>query len=162
MTPQNTAAPLSIYLARFPEDQQTVQAIFREYVQSPKADLGFQNYETEFANLPGAYAQPKGCVMLAQCDGTVVGCAALRQIDVNTCELKRVYLQVHARGCHGGKLLVQAMINQARAAGYQRMCLDVLPEFQTAQRLYESLGFIDAPPVSFNPVPGTRFMALTL
>ena len=162
MSTQNTSETLTIGLARFPDDQESVQAIFREYVQSPQADLGFQNYETEFANLPGAYAQPQGCVMLVQRNQTVVGCAALRQIDPDTCELKRVYLRPDVRGNQNGKRLVLSMINQARAIGYQRICLDVLPEFQTAQRLYENLGFTDASPVSFNPVPGTRFMALKL
>jgi hypothetical protein len=54
------------------------------------------------------------------------------------------------------------MIHVARAAGYSTMCLDVLPEFVAAQRLYESLGFVPAEPVSYNPVPGTKFLALTL
>jgi RimJ/RimL family protein N-acetyltransferase len=153
---------LTVQLAHFPGDLQAVEAIFREYVQSPKADLGFQNYETEFAHLPGAYAAPKGCVMLVRHQGDVVGCAALRPINQSTCELKRVYLRPTVRGHDGGRLLVQAMLDHARSLEYQRMCLDVLPEFETAQRLYEKLGFTDAPPVTYNPVPGTRFMALML
>jgi ribosomal protein S18 acetylase RimI-like enzyme len=162
ITPSSQFESLDIELASFPDDLLAVQAIFREYVQSTQADLGFQNYETEFANLPGAYAQPQACVMLVRRNHNVAGCAALRKIDSATCELKRVYLSPNARGNRIGKRLVLAMIQQARAIGYQRMCLDVLPEFQSAQRLYENLGFSDAPPVSFNPVPGTRFMAITL
>lgn len=42
------------------------------------------------------------------------------------------------------------------------MCLDVLAEFLSAQKLYESLGFLPAEPVSYNPVPGTKFLALAL
>lgn len=162
ITPSSQVESLDPELASFPDDLLSVQAIFREYVLSTQADLGFQNYETEFSLLPGAYAQPQGCVMLVRCHHRVVGCAALRKIDAVTCELKRVYLSPDARGNRNGKRLVLAMIKQARAIGYQRMCLDVLPEFQTAQRLYENLGFSDAPPVSFNPVPGTRFMAINL
>jgi GNAT superfamily N-acetyltransferase len=148
--------------ATFPTDLAAVQAIFREYVHSPQADLGFQNFEAEFAQLPGPYAEPRGCVMLVRRAGQIAGCAALRPVDASTCELKRVYLQASARGHGTGRALVQAMIDHARAASYRRMCLDVLPEFQTAQRLYEQLGFVDAPAVAFNPVPGTRFMALVL
>jgi ribosomal protein S18 acetylase RimI-like enzyme len=54
------------------------------------------------------------------------------------------------------------MIREARSAGYTRMCLDVLPEFEAAQRLYRDLGFLPAEAVSFNPVPGTQFLALDL
>jgi hypothetical protein len=42
------------------------------------------------------------------------------------------------------------------------MCLDVLPEFVAAQRLYEALGFLPAEAVSHNPVPGTKLLALSL
>jgi ribosomal protein S18 acetylase RimI-like enzyme len=92
----------------------------------------------------------------------VVGCAALRQVDACACELKRVYVRPQARGMALGRQLVQQMVRTAREAGYRRMCLDVLAEFVAAQRLYESLGFLPAEPVSFNPVPGTRFLALDL
>jgi GNAT superfamily N-acetyltransferase len=154
--------PFTLQHATFPTDLAAVQAIFREYVHSPQADLGFQNFEAEFAQLPGPYAAPRGCVMLVRTTNQVTGCAALRPVDASTCELKRVYLQAAMRGHGAGRALVQAMIDHARAAGYRRMCLDVLPEFQAAQRLYEQLGFVDAPAVAYNPVPGTRFMALVL
>lgn len=52
--------------------------------------------------------------------------------------------------------------SEAREAGYSRICLEVLPEFVAAQNLYASLGFRPAPPVAFNPVPGTRFLGLDL
>lgn len=148
--------------ALFPADLPAVTAIFREYVQSPTADLGFQDYEQEFAQLPGKYAEPDGCILLAVVDGGVAGCAALRRVDGRSCELKRVYVRPAARGMDLGRQLVQQMLEVARQAGYARMCLDVLPEFVAAQRLYESLGFVPAEPVSFNPVPGTEFLALAL
>ncbi|MBD9394850.1 GNAT family N-acetyltransferase [Acidovorax sp. ACV01] len=148
--------------ALFPADLPAVTAIFREYVHSPTADLGFQDYEQEFAQLPGKYAEPDGCILLAIVDGGVAGCAALRRVDGPSCELKRVYVRPAARGMDLGRQLVQRMLEVARQAGYARMCLDVLPEFVAAQRLYESLGFVPAEPVSFNPVPGTKFLALAL
>lgn len=148
--------------ALFPADLPAVTAIFREYVHSPTADLGFQDYEQEFAELPGKYAEPDGCILLAIVDGGVAGCAALRRVDGRSCELKRVYVRPAARGMDLGRQLVQRMLEVARQAGYARMCLDVLPEFVAAQRLYESLGFVPAEPVSFNPVPGTKFLALAL
>lgn len=148
--------------ATFPGDLPDVIAIFREYVKSPVANLDFQDYEQEFAQLPGKYAEPEGCILLAIAEGHVVGCAALRRVDDGICELKRVYVRPEARGMTLGRQLVQQMVHTARDAGYRRMCLDVLAEFVAAQRLYESLGFVPAEPVSFNPVPGTRFLALDL
>lgn len=153
----------TIRRASFPHDLPTVSTIFREYVQSPTANLEFQDYEKEFAQLPGKYAEPEGCILLALTDGGVVGCAALRRVDDDgTCELKRVYVRPAARGMDLGRQLVEQMLQVAREAGYTRMCLDVLPEFVAAQKLYASLGFVPAAPVSFNPVPGTKFLALEL
>lgn len=151
-----------IHHAQFPADLETVVGIFREYVTSPTVDLGVQDYEQEFATLPGAYAAPDGCLLLAREGDTVVGCAALRRVDALCAEMKRVYLRPAARGTGLGRRLVTAVLTEARRLGYQRVCLDVLPEFTSAQALYSSLGFVPAAPVSFNPVPGTQFLALTL
>ncbi|MGH8864445.1 MAG: GNAT family N-acetyltransferase [Burkholderiales bacterium] len=148
--------------ARFPEETEHVTSIFREYVASPSVSLDFQDYEIEFANLPGKYAEPEGCLLLAWKDGTVVGCAAFRRVDERICEMKRVYVRPAARGTNLGRRLVERVLQEARAAGYVRICLDVLPEFIAAQRLYESLGFQPAPPVTFNPVPGTKYLGLDL
>ncbi|WP_439894179.1 GNAT family N-acetyltransferase (plasmid) [Ralstonia sp. 25C] len=153
---------IDIRPARFPDDMAAVQAIFREYVASPSVSLDFQDYEAEFATLPGKYAPPRGCLLLAWKAGAVVGCAAFREVDAATCEMKRVYVRPTARGEQLGRRLVERLLQDAKAAGYARMCLDVLPEFKAAQALYASLGFTPAPPVTFNPVPGTLFLGRTL
>lgn len=148
--------------ASFPADLGYVVSIFREYVASPSVSLDFQDYEAEFAALPGKYAVPEGCLLLAWKDRILVGCAALRRVDETACEMKRVYVRPAARGEKVGRRLVERIIEEARIAGYARIFLDVLPEFTTAQRLYESLSFTEAPPASFNPVPGTRYLGLEL
>lgn len=153
---------ISIRQAGWPADLEAVIAIFREYVASPTVSLAYQDYAAEFADLPGKYAEPDGCVLLARLDGAVVGCAALRRVDGQRCELKRVYVRPSARGRCIGRMLVERMIREARKAAYSTMCLDVLPEFAAARRLYATLGFMPAPPVSYNPVPGTAFLALDL
>lgn len=153
---------ITLKMAHFPADLPAVLAIFSEYVQSPTQDLAYQNFEDEFAQLPGDYAEPTGCILLARKHDAVVGCAAIRNVDGSSCELKRVYVQPTARGLNIGRLLVERLIMEATRIGYSRMCLDVLPEFLAAQKLYASLGFIPSDPVSYNPVPGTQFLALQL
>lgn len=153
---------IDIRQAQFPDDMSEVQAIFREYVASPSVSLEFQDYEAEFAALPGKYAAPRGRLLLAWQAGAVVGCAAFREVDAATCEMKRVYVRPAARGAQLGRRLVERLLEDAKGAGYARMCLDVLPEFKAAQQLYASLGFTPAPAVTFNPVPGTLFLARAL
>lgn len=153
---------IAIRAARFPDDAAQVLAIWREYVASPSVSLSFQNNAAEFADLPGKYAAPAGCVLLAERAGEVLGCVAIRPVDAAICEMKKLYVRPAARGTGAGLALVQRVIEQARAAGYREMRLDVLAEFAQAQAMYARLGFIDAPPVAENPVPGTRFLGLQL
>ena len=136
---------IAIRAARYPDDAAAVEAIFREYVASPTVSLAFQDYEPEIAALPGKYAAPRGQLLLAWRGERVVGCAAFREIDAATCEMKRVYVRPDARGLNVGRQLVERLLRDAKAAGYARMCLDVLPEFVAARRLYASLSFTPAP-----------------
>ena len=159
---QRRSVMTEIKPARFPDDLEHVVGIFREYVASPSVNLGFQNYESEFASLPGKYAAPEGRLLLAWKSGSIVGCAALRKVDRHTCEMKRVFIRPTARGEGLGHRLITSILDEAREAGYSRICLDVLPEFTAAQAIYDSLGFQPAPPVAFNPVPGTKFLSLDL
>jgi ribosomal protein S18 acetylase RimI-like enzyme len=148
--------------AQFPQDNEALLEIWREFIASPTVSLDFQGNEAEFATLPGKYAPPDGRVLLAVSFEVIVGCIAMRRVDDTICEMKRLYVRPAARGLRAGGLLAERLIEEARLAGYREMRLDVLAEFEHAQRLYRDLGFTDADPVSFNPLPGTRFLGLQL
>ena len=74
----------------------------------------------------------------------------------------RVFIRSNARGEGLGRRLIESILGEARITGYSRICLDVLPEFTAAQAIYKSLGFRPAPPVTFNPVPGTKFLGMDI
>lgn len=148
--------------ARYPQDAAAVLAIFREFVASPRTDLGYQSNEADFAKLPGAYAPPSGGILLAELDRSAVGCVAFRRVTETICEMKRLYVRPAGRGLGLGRKLVTRLLSDAAAAGYDEVRLDVLAEFQHAQRLYRELGFAPAKPVSFNPTPGAQFLGLRL
>lgn len=148
--------------ARFPEDAEAVLGIWREYVANPSVSLDYQGYEAEFADLPGKYEPPAGRLLLAERDGTVAGCVALRKVNHSICEMKRLYVRPDARGAGIGRQLVERLLAEARDAGYAEMRLDVLAEFEHARKLYAAFGFAPADAVSFNPVPGAAFLGLSL
>jgi ribosomal protein S18 acetylase RimI-like enzyme len=151
-----------IRFAEVPQDLDLVRGLFREYVDGLGVDLYFQELDSELATLPGKYRPPAGRLLLAWREGQAVGCVALRPIDDATCEMKRLYVRPAARGEQLGRRLAERICQEAREAGYSRICLDTLPTMAPAQKLYRSLGFVPIEPYIFNPVPGTLFLALDL
>ncbi len=143
-------------------DLPVVRRLFREYADGLGVDLCFQDFEAELASLPGKYAPPRGRLLLGWDGGDALGCVALRPIDGNVCEMKRLYVRPGARGLRLGRLLVERLLAEARGIGYRRICLDTLPTMLPAQRLYESLGFEPIEPYVHNPIPGARFLGLNL
>jgi GNAT superfamily N-acetyltransferase len=143
-------------------DLDDVRGLLREYAASLAFDLDFQGFDRELAGLPGAYDAPHGALLGARAGGTLAGCVALRRIDDERGELKRLYVRPDERRTGLGLALAEAAIDEARRLGYRRILLDTTPGMEKAQALYERLGFVDTEPYTQNPVPGTRFLALEL
>lgn len=156
--------------AAFPRDLKAVRALFREYADWLAIDLSFQHFEEELAGLPGKYAAPAGRLILAWAaapgQGEPLGCIALRPFGTETsgdCEMKRLYLRPAARGTGVGRALAARICEEARAIGYRRMVLDTLPpRMGAAVGIYQSLGFREIPAYTYNPIPGTLYLALDL
>jgi ribosomal protein S18 acetylase RimI-like enzyme len=145
-----------------PSDLNGVRALFEEYAASLPVSLDFQGFDQELAGLPGAYAPPRGALLVAQSAGEVVGCVALRPLDDTTCEMKRLFIRPSQRGTGLGRRLVHEIVARGRDLGYERMRLDTGPWMTAAQALYTEAGFREIPQYTVNPVPGALFLELEL
>src|SRR5215469_14829843 len=143
-------------------DLDDVRALFDEYAASLTFDLGFQEFERELAELPGAYAPPRGVLLIARTRGQATGCVGLRPLDDETCELKRLYVRPALRSAGTGRALTERALDEARRLGYRRIRLDTVPGMERAQSLYARLGFREAAPYVVNPIAGARFLELEL
>lgn len=158
------AADVDIRPACTPADLAAVAQLFATYAASLPIDLGYQDFATELAALPGKYAAPAGALLLARGqDGEALGCVGLRPIaPEGCCEMKRLYLAPAARGLGLGRAMTAAVIDLARACGYRELRLDTLPSMSVAIGLYEQMGFRRIAPY-YAPTPaGTIFMGLAL
>jgi putative acetyltransferase len=135
-----------------------IRALFTEYSASLNVDLCFQNFEQELAGLPGYYVPPRGGLWLAELDGRQAGCVALRPLQDDIAEMKRLYVRPGFRGHRFGKLLAEAAITRAGTAGYARIRLDTMPFMNEAISLYRKLGFEPIEPYRHNPVQGALYM----
>lgn len=153
---------MEIRAAEFPAHLAVVRALFQDYAAGLGFDLGFQDFAGELADLPGKYAPPRGRLLLAWLGEGVVGCVALRPIDAQTCEMKRLYLRPGLRGSGLGRKLVERICTEARQAGYGRICLDTVPQMKSAIALYTHLGFAPVAPYVHNPIAGALFLGRAL
>ncbi len=139
------------------------QILFREYKTTLDLDLCFPSFEAEIVGLPGKYGPPDGRLYLIVSDGRSAGCVALRKLDEDICEMKRLYVRGEFRGRGLGVELIAKAITAARSIGYRAMRLDTYPpKMGKAVSLYESHGFYQIDPYYDNPTSKTIFMELIL
>ncbi len=112
------------------------------------------------AELSGIYSEPganhfrldheeitggRGTFLIVYREGAPVGCGALRLIDAETAELKRMYVSPSVRGIGLGRRLVTALEVEARALGVQRLVLETGVQQIAALALYRATGFRPIP-----------------
>ncbi len=139
-----------------------VRALFNEYWQSFGFTPCFQGFDREVANLPGKYAPPGGRLGLAMAGDAAAGCVAMRRIDAQRCEAKRLYVRSRFRGRGAGRALLEWLIAEARAAGYRELLADTMPVMRQALEMYERAGFRQTGPYLADATPGAIYLRLSL
>jgi GNAT superfamily N-acetyltransferase len=159
---QGVREPIELIQATVPEHIEEARSLFLEYGNSLGFSLCFQSFDEEVKNLPGAYGPPRGILLLARCADHAAGCIALRKLD-GICEMKRLYVRPVDRGKGLGRMLVERLIVEARALGYERMRLDTIESaMKDAVALYRRMGFREIAPYSSIPVESALWMELLL
>jgi GNAT superfamily N-acetyltransferase len=139
-----------------------VRELFREYWASFGFSPCFQDFATEGAGLPGAYAPPGGALVLALVEGEAAGCAALRRFDALRSEAKRLYVRPQFRGLGLGRALLDWVIAEARTMGYLEIVGDTIPHMAVALAMYDRAGFERTGPYAETPTPGAIYLRLKL
>lgn len=162
---ETAPATAQLRQARSARDIDDARRLFLEYADWLKIDLCFQDFDRELATLPGAYAPPRGRLLLAGEPGEAFACIALRPLgesDPLLGEVKRLYVQPAQRGLGWGERLARAVVHEARAIGYRELRLDTFAWMGEARALYARLGFRECAPYYDNPHDGVVYMSLAL
>ncbi len=144
------------------DELDNVRQLFKEYTESLDVDLSFQKYDEEISGLPGKYARPDGRLYVIYYKEHLAGCVALRKIDAQSCEFKRLFVRPLFRGKKLGYILMEKVIEDARQIGYQTGYLDTLSMLKSAIAVYEKLGFENIPPYYDNPLKNVVYYRIKL
>jgi GNAT superfamily N-acetyltransferase len=86
-------------------------------------------------------APGRGALFALYLDGAPVACGAVRTLDDDSAELKRMYVRPAFRGRKLGAVLVDVLEAEARSLGVDQLLLETDAELTAAVRLYERAGF---------------------
>ena len=96
---------------------------------------------------------------------TVLGVAAIKELDARHAEIKSMHTAAEARGRGVGRALLSYLLDTARTRGYRLVSLETgtTPGFAAARALYESAGFTPTGPFGGYPETGDNtFYSLAL
>ena len=162
---------ISIRKAVWPQDEATARALLRNYAaylaDSPggSANISIQDFDRELDSLPAMWSLPNGVLLLASLADRPAGCVAIkvRHDRSAACEMKRLWVEPHARGHSLGRRLAEAAVEWSRSYGADTLLLDTVPAaMPQAAALYLALGFTATERHNSNPVAGLQYMQLHL
>jgi GNAT superfamily N-acetyltransferase len=93
---------------------------------------------------------PSGRFYVIRREDAYVGVGCLKRITTSVAEIQRMYVQPHVRGVGAGRLLLQQLLSDARAIGYEAVRLESLKFLSAAHALYKSVGFAEITPYAEN------------
>jgi GNAT superfamily N-acetyltransferase len=91
-------------------------------------------------------APPRGVWLVAYLNDRPVGCGGLQALDLETAEIRRIYLDRTARGRGIGRALLAELEAHARRIGYDRVRLTTGDGQPEALGLFRSAGYREIPP----------------
>jgi len=106
-------------------------------------------YPEEGANYfrldPEEVSDGRGAFLVVFSNAAAVGCGAVRLLNSETAELKRMFITALARGQGIGRFLLSELELEARRLGARRLVLETGTRQEAALAMYRRAGFLETP-----------------
>ncbi|WP_205698621.1 GNAT family N-acetyltransferase [Conexibacter sp. SYSU D00693] len=117
----------------------------------------YEGLEIDAPDMPAAgpeLLRPEagGAFLLGWEGEQAICCGALKRLDDEACEVKRMFVAPDARGRGVARALLRALEDAARDLGYAVARLDTGPRQPHAQGLYEAEGYVAIANFNANPM----------
>lgn len=108
-------------------------------------DAEMEKHHASFAADADAMLAGRGRLLLAHLHGRPAGLVALKPVDGDVAEVKRLYVRPTARGHAIGRALLHRLLVAARAEGFRMLRLETTTFMREARAIYAAFGFRDVP-----------------
>lgn len=121
-----------------------IDGLHQEYgIQFDDVAGEMEKHHASFAAEVNAMVAGRGRLLLASLHDRPVGLVALKPIDGDVAEVKRMFVGRAARGHSIGRALLFRLIAAARAEGFRKLRLETMTFMHEARALYAAFGFRD-------------------
>ena len=137
------------------EVKELILKVCQELFQVDRARiLSYDNF-ADLDNIQEHYLHNKGIFLVLLDRQNVVGSGAIRYLENDICELKRMWILKDYRGQGWGKKISERLLTFAKENGYQKIRLDLADAEKQKQAIafYQSLEFYSIPRYNSSPCP---------
>lgn len=118
-------------------------------VSAVLAEFGLQadpdTTDADLKDIEASYQQRGGLFeIIEDSNKNLLGSFGLYPINVNTCELRKMYFVPSARGSGLGKYVLRQVIAKAKTLGFRQIVLETSSKLIAANHLYANFGFVPA------------------
>ena len=122
------------------DDYEAAKKLILEYSEIKGAEACFKSLDKELSDLKGFYRD--GALLLGYDNGNPIATIAIKKINDDQAEAKRLYIKPECRGNGYARLLLNAMLGKCRELKFKEVRFTTKPEVMSiGYALYQRMGF---------------------
>jgi GNAT superfamily N-acetyltransferase len=124
-------------------EYEVAKALIKEYSMIKGAESCFVSLDKELADLDTYYKD--GALLIGFENEDPIATIAVKRIDKDTCEAKRLYIKPDYRGKGYARVLMNVMLDRCRELGFKEVTFTTKPAVMSVgYGLYKRMGFEEA------------------